>query len=352
MASSVTDLLYYNKSLELNLINNFNDDIKMYKYTGVTYVDLVFANVRFNSIKVPEYTRKVNIKLKEIIERYSIEDEVITLVEDVSMLARNGLFERLNYDLLNNDGEYLSFLHSRGVTEDDIVDHCLGSTRNLTEAESKLLGLKVHSGIRTWVGHERINGIIQPIISNGITVGAHVRCLNTLPKIKFISTTPRAFVYNIDKAVKSEKNYIVIVEGIFDQITMQRAGYDNVVHLCNAMPSAMQLAIIFRKCIDNNKKVVTFQDSDGVGVNAQVHTLSFFKNLALGGVILPEGYKDPDEYYRSKGPLDIEELMVPYVTLEDKLKAIINRGDNTDIDFDDYINNRKMVGIADECQVK
>ncbi|MCK4533989.1 MAG: toprim domain-containing protein, partial [Syntrophobacterales bacterium] len=127
------------------------------------------------------------------------------------------------------------------------------------------------------------------------------------------------------------KNYVIIVEGYVDLLSLLDAGVSNVVATLGTALTREQVELIRRF----TRNVAVIFDPDEAGRHAVERSLKLFleENMHARVVVLPEGY-DPDDYVKKFGPealaniiahspmmVDyyIEKIMGSRDTLEDNL---------------------------------
>ena len=127
------------------------------------------------------------------------------------------------------------------------------------------------------------------------------------------------------------KNYVIIVEGYVDLLSLLDAGVSNVVATLGTALTREQVELIRRF----TRNVAVIFDPDEAGRHAVERSLKLFleENMHARVVVLPEGY-DPDDYVKKFGPealaniiahspmmVDyyIEKIMGSSDTLEDNL---------------------------------
>ena len=130
------------------------------------------------------------------------------------------------------------------------------------------------------------------------------------------------------------KDYVIIVEGYVDLLSLRDAGVENVVATLGTALTREQVELIRRF----TRNVVVIFDPDEAGRHAVERSLKLFLEESMHArvVVLPEGY-DPDDYVKKFGPEALEDIIahspmiVDYYiekimgsrdTLEDNLDAI------------------------------
>ncbi|MCA9489107.1 MAG: DNA primase, partial [Myxococcales bacterium] len=115
-------------------------------------------------------------------------------------------------------------------------------------------------------------------------------------------------LYGMDTARQAiqQKGRVVVVEGYFDVISLQQAGFGEAVATCGTALTADHLEKIRRLARD----VVLVMDADEAGLRAAEKTLPMFIDAGISAwrVNLP-GAKDPDELVRQEGSEAFERVL-------------------------------------------
>ena len=103
------------------------------------------------------------------------------------------------------------------------------------------------------------------------------------------------FLYGLYQAKLAirEEEFVVVVEGYFDVISMHQSGFENVVATCGTSLTDDHLKILTRLA----KKIIVFFDQDNAGISATVKAmeLGLRHGLLLYGIPF-ESKLDPDEF--------------------------------------------------------
>jgi DNA primase len=141
-----------------------------------------------------------------------------------------------------------------------------------------------------------------PILDHhGNIVGFTARALDENESAKYINT-PQTLIYNksqivfgLDKAKNAikEKDLAILVEGNMDVIASYQAGVKNVVAVSGTSLTFDQIKLIKRY----SRNVALCFDTDAAGVAAGLRGIEMLwqEEMNIKIVILPTGYKDPDE---------------------------------------------------------
>ena len=92
------------------------------------------------------------------------------------------------------------------------------------------------------------------------------------------------------------KNFVILVEGIFDTIMMHQCGFDNTIAAPGAGWMDIQLATISRY----TQNVLVLFDNDSTGKSKSQEVMNRLQELGYytSKVSIPEKYKDVDEFLR------------------------------------------------------
>lgn len=116
-------------------------------------------------------------------------------------------------------------------------------------------------------------------------------------------------LYNYWNLFSNSLNYVILVEGIIDVITLFQNGIHNVVAPCGTSFTVEQ-AYLLKYFTDN---VILLYDSDDAGKKASQKVLNLCKSVNLNPVLLTlDGAKDPDEFINNYGILDFQKSLSSY----------------------------------------
>lgn len=118
-------------------------------------------------------------------------------------------------------------------------------------------------------------------------------------KPKYINS-PDTIVYNkgrnlfaLNVAKKTDKDYLIMVEGYMDAISLHQRGIDNAIASLGTALTERQGRLLKRY----KSKVIIGYDADGAGQAATMRGLEILQNIGFDIRILQiEGAKDPDEF--------------------------------------------------------
>ncbi len=115
-------------------------------------------------------------------------------------------------------------------------------------------------------------------------------------------------LYNLYRAKKSINtlNYVIVVEGYFDVISLFEAGIENVVGILGTSLTSIQLKLLK----DITENILFFFDSDEAGQKATFRSVEIAEQLGLTtAVVRASNYKDPGELLLKKEPKAIRDIL-------------------------------------------
>ncbi len=232
---------------------------------------------------------------------------------DINKAAAKLFFKNLSCQI---GQEGLDYLKLRGLKNSTIKNFGIGYAENNRFSllkDLQVLGfdpedvvvsnlaVKTSSGAVVSRFYDRVMFPIIDISGNVVAFGG--RALHgALPKYlntsdtKIFKKSENLFLLNIAK--KTKKNYVILVEGYMDAVSLMQAGFDNVVASLGTAVTVGQIKLISRYF----KKVIVCYDSDEAGRKASLRASQLLRDNAISVQILNiEGCKDPDEFLRKSG---------------------------------------------------
>lgn len=234
-----------------------------------------------------------------------------------NLIKINTEIARFYFSNLTNSLSAKQYLFNRGINGSTIKRFGVGYSEDqwsnlykfLTKKGYKVedlltLGVIIQGKNNNYYDRFR-NRIVFPVFNyKGEVIGFGGRVLDDT-KPKYLNS-PESEVFNkgtnlygLNFAIKKGiKEYIIIVEGYMDVISLNQYGITNVVASLGTALTLNQ-AKLLKKHIN---KVVISYDADIAGQNATLRGLKILKNVGFEIKVLkvPQG-KDPDEYIRSNG---------------------------------------------------
>lgn len=220
---------------------------------------------------------------------------------------------------LKNSDECVNYLSNiRGISDDVVSKYKIGyfpqSVSKLNKFVSSTLLQKLN--IIDYSDSSRFSEffyLIFPIFSEyGEAVGIGGRTLLNqderaaldLPKYKNSSFKKANYLYGLNNSRSSilKEQNAYVVEGYFDHIALDAHGIKNSVAICGTAFSKNHMLKLARY----TSKITFILDRDAGGENSMKRIYSKFSNqgLKLRFMLLPDGFKDADEYFAKGGDKD------------------------------------------------
>ena len=110
--------------------------------------------------------------------------------------------------------------------------------------------------------------------------------------------TKGRLLFGLNLARKSKRDYMILVEGNVDVVSLHQAGFDSTVASLGTSLTKEQAQLLSRY----KKEVVLAYDNDGAGLKASQRAIDILEKLDVKVKVLRwEGVKDPDEYIKTRG---------------------------------------------------
>lgn len=214
---------------------------------------------------------------------------------------------------LKNSKECLDYLRDRNVSDEYIEKYKIGYfPQNVTKLKSfvsenvmEKLAIVDYSGQSKFANcfyliFPLLSEYQEPIGIGGRTLMSDLhRGLYNKPKYENSSFKKAKYFYGLNHSRTAiiAKQDVYIVEGYFDQISLDANGIDNSVAICGTAFSNTH----FLKLIRYTNKLTFILDQDDGGRKAMEKIYSKYSNkgVKLRFKVLPAGYKDVDEYFSS-----------------------------------------------------
>ncbi|NLF36487.1 MAG: DNA primase [Clostridiaceae bacterium] len=256
-------------------------------------------------------------------QKNSYVDEA-TLKKEKRTYEMNSIAARFFFDCLKSkeNPEPLHYLINRKIEKDTIVSFGIGYAPNdwtkLTEFLKKK-GFSEAEIIEAGLGSKSKNGTIDkfrnrimfPIIDiRNRVIGFGGRALDD-KDVKYMNS-PETCVYKKSKSLfsmnfakNSREDYVIIVEGYMDCISLHQAGFTNTIASLGTALTDNQAKLIKRIF---GQAVIAY-DNDSAGQNASLRGLDMLANMGcvVKVLILPKedkhgrSIKDPDDFIKYKG---------------------------------------------------
>lgn len=127
-------------------------------------------------------------------------------------------------------------------------------------------------------------------------------------------------LYALNVAKKTSKDYLIMVEGYMDAVSLHQRGIDNAVASLGTALTEAQGRLLKRY----KSKIIIGYDADGAGQTATMRGLEILQNIGFDIRILQlEGAKDPDEFIVKYGSGKFEQFLKNAISLvEFKVKKL------------------------------
>ena len=185
-------------------------------------------------------------------------------------------------------------------------------------------------------------------------VGFQSRSLEAKPEVrKYVNSEDnlvfhkRSFLYAMNYAALSQRNYYILCEGNMDAITLHQSGFDSAIATMGTAFNEQQISILKRK----PKKVYLCQDTDAAGVQAIISSYHLLKKNNIETYVLDlKPAKDVDELINKLGTDEFKKrLNNPIPTLLFIVSTLKNKYNlNDPYELTKYLNE-----VVDElCQIE
>lgn len=211
---------------------------------------------------------------------------------------------------LNDYQKAKNYILDRKISKKAIIDFEVGYAPNNNDLIKYLLknhnlNSIIESGLVN-TNNNKLNSffkdrIIFPIKSfNGNILGFGGRSLNENLLPKYLNSKEnflfkkKYILYSLDKIINKRKNFLILVEGYLDVISLYSKGFHNVIASLGTSISLEQLKLIKKY---NNNLIIMF-DNDIAGINAIDRIIEKILNIPNFNVKIAKinFAKDPDEF--------------------------------------------------------
>lgn len=236
----------------------------------------------------------------------------------------------------------VNYLTERGIkpeTQEEFGLGYAGSVKNLIVALKKAGIKEKEIPIGAGVLKEKDQGVTCPFMGriifpltdqSGATVGFGGRSIDTSTQAKYLNSSDspifnkRKILFGL-KELRISNDTVLVVEGYFDVLTLNQAGFKNTVGLLGTEITSEQTAIL--KTLARN--AILIFDGDAGGQTALLKALKTLRqDLTVKAVILPEG--DPDDIVRDGQLAEFEALIEKAKPLQEAAIEIITRRKETE----------------------
>lgn len=255
---------------------------------------------------------------------------------------------------------WLEYLHKRGLDGKAVRHFGIGASldyyglvnhlKSKGYTEEEMLASGACTQGKKGVYDFQAERLTVPIINSmGKVIGFGGRILEDKGFGKYKNTSETTLfnkkntLYNVNNLKKirqeTDLDYVIMVEGYMDAISLHMAGFKNVVASMGTSLTLSQAKLLKRY----TQKVLVSYDGDGAGQKATVRSLDIFENegFEVKVVKLPDGL-DPDDVIRKYGAEGYSTLLSKAQPLIDFKLSLIKR----DKDLTDDSDKRKYLA---EC---
>lgn len=191
--------------------------------------------------------------------------------------------------------------------------------------------------------HGRVIGFGGRVLGEGTP-----KYLNS-PETKLFDKSRNLYGLNIARTAR--RNYIIIVEGYMDVISLHQAGFQNTVASLGTSLTKGQAQLLKRY----TEEVILSYDSDGAGTSAALRAIPILKSAGLSvRVVQVPRYKDPDELIKNEGKEAYEALLsVAKPSFMFEVHALENKYDLEDPEYRTRFNKeiaQKLLELENEME--
>jgi len=215
---------------------------------------------------------------------------------------------------LYKDRAGLDYLKGRHLEDPSLlasfqVGYCNGTLPSVLPREGELVeGLKA-LGVLNARGQEHFRGCVTvPILdAQGNVCGIYGRRIGNAEPHHLYLAGPHRGVFN-HHAARTSKT-VFITEAILDAMSLWQAGYHNVIALYGAQGWTADHEQLLRESATREVWLALDNDEAGRKGAEQLKEKLAALNVASVAVPWPEGVKDGNDFFASRGPQDFEKLL-------------------------------------------
>ena len=244
--------------------------------------------------------------------------------ERARLLALHEDLTNWYHEQLMKNTDALSYLHSRGLTDETITHFHLGFAPKEWESAVNFLRARGYSKeeiVKSGVGVEKKDGtlfdrfrsrILFPLFdTQGRVVAFSGRIFQDDHPAKYLNSPETIlfekskilYPYHLAKSAFSKNDLAILVEGQFDVVLSHQAGYENTVAVSGTGLSEEQLSLIARF----TKRIALALDADRAGIRAarRAVKMAYTRDFDVSLILLSEGEDPADTILRSKEKWDL-----------------------------------------------
>ena len=267
---------------------------------GLSYPDAVRHLAKRVNMEVPEDDKYQS--------RYRIQERLWALMKEAARFYNEQLY-------MPQGAECLAYVQKRGMSKSIVTKFGIGYAPDSWNALVDAMRKKGYTdkemidanlvGEKNGRVYDRFrNRLMFPIIDvRGNVIGFGGRVLdNSLPK--YINTTETIIfnkgkhLFGLNLSKKTQKDYMILVEGNVDVVTMHQYGFDNAVASMGTSLTEEQANLLKRY----TEQVVLLYDGDAPGQKATRRAIPILEKVGIHVKVLQiPNDMDPDDYLREYG---------------------------------------------------
>ena len=263
-------------------------------------------NVPFvESVKILAKRAGIELDYQKSDIRYSEKEKLLEINKEALDFFRESM---------KKSAKTLKYAEERGIKPDTIEEFKLGYAPEGSSLFTYLVskGYSEEFILKSWLCQKKETRVIDAfrdrlifpifnIYGEPIAFGARVFD-NSLPK--YINSAETAVyvkgrnLYNLNNAKKHKEEYIAVVEGYMDAITLYSRGIKNIVATLGTAMTGDQARLLKRHV----SRIVMAYDMDDAGINGAIRgaEIAFGEGLEVRIASYPDA-KDPDEFLKKNG---------------------------------------------------
>ena len=272
----------------------------MMELEGLSYPDAVRSLAKRAGMEVPED--------EQYQSRYKQQERLWALMKEAGRFFNSQLYSPAGK-------ECLAYVQKRGLSKSIVTQFGMGFAPNSWNALVDAMRKKGYTdqeliaadlvGQKNGRIYDRFrNRLMFPIIDvRGNVVGFGGRVLDD-SKPKYLNSNEtvifnkRKNLFGLNFAKKTKQNYMILVEGNIDVITLHQYGFDNAIASLGTSLTEEHANLLSRY----TEQVVLTYDSDEAGQRAAQRAIPMLEKVGIKVKVLNmQGAKDPDEFLQKFG---------------------------------------------------
>ena len=272
----------------------------MMELEGLSYPDAVRKLAQRVGMEVPED--------EQYQSRYKVQERLWALMKEAGRFFNSQLYSEAGK-------ECLAYVQKRGLSKSIVTQFGMGYAPNSWNALVDAMRKKGYTdqeliaadlvGEKNGRIYDRFrNRLMFPIIDvRGNVVGFGGRVLDD-SKPKYLNSNEtvifnkRKNLFGLNFAKKTKQNYMILVEGNIDVITLHQYGFDNAIASLGTSLTEDHAALLSRY----TEQVVLTYDSDEAGQRAAQRAIPMLEKVGIKVKVLNmKDAKDPDEFLQKFG---------------------------------------------------